>query len=91
MQIYAPDGGVGPQPAALAPAPELLAGRRIGILQNGKPNADVLLARLASRVAERTGAEVGPTESKNAALACEDQVLERLTKEVQVVLTGSAD
>ena len=91
MQIYAPDGRVGAQPASLASAPELLTGRRIGILQNGKPNADVLLGHLAERVAERTGASVAFTESKNAAVACEDQVLERLTKEVQVVLTGSAD
>jgi hypothetical protein len=91
MQIYAPDGAVGPLPARLAPPPELLTGRSIGILVNGKPNADVLLQRLGARVAERTGAEVAFMETKNAALPCEDQVLERLTKEVQVVLTGSAD
>ena len=91
MQILSPEGKVGPQPASLAPAPELLTGRRIGVLQNGKPNADVLLGRLAERVGERTGASVAVTESKNAAVACADQVLERLTKEVQVVLTGSAD
>jgi hypothetical protein len=91
MQIYAPEGNVGSEAASLAPTPALLTGQRIGILQNGKPNADVLLRRLADRVAERTGAQVELTENKNAAIACEDQVLERLTKEVQVVLTGSAD
>lgn len=91
MEIYTPEGSIGPTPASRAPAPELLTGRRIGILDNRKPNAGLLLGRLAAQVAERTGAEVAVTETKNAAVACEDQVLERLTKEVQVVLTGSAD
>lgn len=91
MKIYSPEGAVGQAPAALAPSPTLLAGYRMGILQNGKPNADVLLGRIATRVAERTGAEIRLTESKNAAVACADQVLERIAREVQVVLTGSAD
>ena len=91
MEIYAPDGAVGPPKATLAATPELLAGMRIGILDNRKPNADILLGRLAEKVAARTGAEVTLVETKNAALACEDQVLEKITKEVQVVLTGSAD
>lgn len=91
MLIYAPDGPVGPPAVTLAPARSVLAGCRIGILDNTKPNAGVLLGRLAERVAERTGAEVALVETKNAALPCDDQVLERLTKEVEVVLTGSAD
>ncbi len=91
MEIYAPDGPVGPPAVTLAPAPPLLAGKRIGILDNTKPNAGVLLTRLGQRLAERTGAEVTLVETKNAALAAPDDVIARLEKEVELVLTGSAD
>ncbi len=91
MEIYSPAGPVGPPGVTRAAAPGLLTNQRIGILDNRKPNAGVLLHRLAEGIATRTGAELALTETKNAAVACEDQVLEKLTKEVQVVLTGSAD
>ncbi len=79
------------RPKARRNSPAVLAGRRIGILDNRKPNADVLLTRLAERLAERTGATVVRTETKNAAIACEDQVLGLLAEEVDVILTGTAD
>lgn len=91
MKIYAPEGAVGPPAVQRAPSPTVLTGQRIGILDNTKPNAGRLLNRLAERLAARTGAEVAVVETKNAALAAPDQVIGRLTKEVQVVLTGSAD
>ena len=91
MKIHTPAGGIGPEPVALANSPTVLAGHRIGILDNSKPNAGVLLGRLAARLAERTGAEVIRVETKNAALAAPDDAIERLTKEVDLVLTGSAD
>jgi hypothetical protein len=91
VQIVAPDGKVGAPPLGLAPAPRSLAGLAIGVLDNRKPNAGLLLDRVAERLAARTGATVGLRADKNAAIPCEDQVLDRMTKEVQVVLTGSAD
>ena len=90
MKIYAPDGSVGPQPAGLAPPAEVLAGKRIGILDNSKPNAGLLLGRMADRLAARTGATVTVVERKNAALPAPDDLLARLA-EAEVVLTGSAD
>ena len=47
--------------------------------------------RLAKRLAERTGASVVHTETKNAAIACDDQVLGLLADEVDIILTGTAD
>lgn len=91
VEIHTPAGEVGPEPVGLAPSPSVLAGRRIGVLDNTKPNAGVLLERMATRLAERTGAAVTLIETKNAALPAPDEVLERLTKEVDLVLTGSAD
>lgn len=90
-RIYTPVGATGPEPVQLAPSPAVLAGQRIGILDNTKPNAGVLLRRMAAKLSERTGATVGPVETKNAALAAPDDVIARLSKEVELVLTGSAD
>lgn len=91
MLIHTPAGAIGPPAVHLAPSPQVLAGKRIGILDNRKPNAGILLTHLAERLAHRTGAEVALVETKNAALAAPDQVMGRLTKEVELVLTGSAD
>ncbi len=91
LLVHRLDGEVGPEPARLAPPVGSLAGRRIGVLDNRKPNADVVLGRLADVLAERTGATVAERREKNAAIPCEDQVLEGLRREVAVVLTGSAD
>ena len=90
MRIYAPDGAVGPPAATLAPPAAVLAGKRIGILDNTKPNAGLLLGRMAEQLAARTGASVHMVERKNGALAAPDDVLARLA-EAEVVLTGSAD
>jgi len=92
MQIYSPLGEVGPPMAAMAPSLDVLTGVRIGVLDNTKPNAGLLLGRIAERLAERVGAVVAHTETKNAALAAPDRVMGRLTEEeVHVVLTGTAD
>jgi hypothetical protein len=49
------------------------------------------LGRLAERIVERTGATLVRTETKNAAIPCDDQVLGLLAEEVDVILTGTAD
>jgi hypothetical protein len=72
--------------------PPALSGIRLGVLDNRKPNARVLLVTLAERLAVRIGARlVLVTEKANAAVAGETAVLERLRREVDVVLTGSGD
>ncbi|MBV8950295.1 MAG: hypothetical protein JOZ99_05425 [Actinobacteria bacterium] len=95
MKIYAPDGPTGAPDRGLAPSPELLAGLRIGVLDNGKPNARELMVRAAEQLGARTGARVTLVTDKgtghNAATPCSDEVLDRLTSEVDVVITGSAD
>lgn len=91
MKVHTPAGNIGRPPVALAPSPPVLTGLRLGLLDNTKPNAGVLLDRLGQQLAERTGAEVAMVESKNAALAAPDDVLTRLENGVHAVLTGSAD
>ena len=91
MEIYTPNGNTGEPERAISPTLPLLTGLSLGILDNTKPNAGVLLDRLADRLSDRVGLKIALTETKNAALAAPTEVLNTLSKEVQVVLTGSAD
>jgi hypothetical protein len=95
VEIYAPDGAVGQPAPTLAPARAVLTGLRIGVLDNGKPNARLVMTRAAEQLAARTGAVVALVTDKgaghNAATPCRDDVLDRLTEEVDLVITGSAD
>lgn len=68
------------------------------MLDNGKPNAGLVMTRAAQTLAARVGAKValvtkkGPRgESANAAIPCAPDIFERLIKEADLVLTGAAD
>ena len=95
MQIYAPDGEIGPPPSSRQPGRTVLKGLRIGVLDNAKPNARLVMERAASQIAARTGASLvvvtdkGP--GRNAATPATNEVLDRLREEVDLVITGSAD
>jgi hypothetical protein len=95
MQIYAPDGAIGRPTFSLAPSPSVLTGLRVGVLDNAKPNARLIMTRMAEQLAARTGATVTVITDKgpghNAATPCSDDVFAMLTKEVDLVITGSAD
>ena len=76
----------------LALFPEVLSGKRVLGLDNGKPGADVLLRRLAEGLASRSGAVVaGLLRKGSAATPCEEPLLEEIAKRADVVLTGTAD
>jgi hypothetical protein len=96
--IYLPDSAPGPEISSLAASPATLAGLRIGVLDNGKPNAAVVMTRAAQTLASRTGAEVslvtkkGPLGlSANAAIPMAPDIFDRLLSEADVVITGAAD
>ena len=93
--IHRPDGPLADGAVHLSSTAPVLSGGRIGVLDNGKPNARLLLTRAAEGLAERIGGNVVTVTDKgagaNAATACTSQVLETLSKEVELVLTGSAD
>ncbi|GIR35351.1 MAG: hypothetical protein CM15mP49_07360 [Actinomycetota bacterium] len=64
MEIYAPTGNTGePQNSLASPIP-VLNGLSLGILDNTKPNARVLLDRLAERLVERVGLTLALAETK---------------------------
>jgi nucleotide-binding universal stress UspA family protein len=92
MQILSPEGTVGTAPHGLAPSPGVLTGLRLAVLDNGKPNARLLLERLASRLAERGGATVSLVVGKGtAATPAEPEVIDALRESADLVVTGSAD
>lgn len=91
-KFLSPEGRIGTLPGRLAAGPEVLAGRRIAVLDNGKPGAATLLGALAGQIAERAGArEVGVFRKGSAATPCEDDLLGQLTEAADLVLTGTAD
>ena len=45
MRILSPEGNVGTRGIALADAPEVLSGRRLAVLDNGKPGAALIMTR----------------------------------------------
>jgi len=90
-QIYRPGGEVAQPGHSLAAPRRVLTGARIGVLDNGKPNAGLLMMTVARQLAERAGTGEPVQLVKNAAHPAPEEVLEQLRKEVDLVLTGSAD
>jgi hypothetical protein len=98
VRVYRPDGDVEETVARLADPVRTLERCRIAVLDNGKPNAVVIMTRAAEALAARTGATVslvvkkGPGgRSANAAVPCAPDVLAQLLAEADVVITGAAD
>ena len=91
VRIVSPEGRVHVPRAPLAPAPADLAGLRIAVLDNGKPNAALLMTEIAQRVAERTDAHLAFVVAKGtAATPAEPEILQQLAA-ADLVVTGSAD
>ena len=65
--IYLPDSEPGPDVVHLAPSPASLAGLRIAVLDNGKPNAALVMARAAETLAARTGRTPGAGDEEGPA------------------------
>jgi hypothetical protein len=92
MRILSPEGTTGERMSALAEAPETLAGRRLIVLDNGKPGATHLMTRIAERLVERAQVDfVGARRKYTAATPCEDVLLEEIVEGADLVITGTAD
>lgn len=90
MDVLNPCGAQTRRCEPLAPRPGGLAGRSIGILDNSKPNAGVLLARVAELLAARAGAASLRMWRKSTSAQPAD-CLDEIARSVEVVLTGLAD
>jgi hypothetical protein len=90
MRVLSPLGSTPDAVKPLARRRPSLAGLRIGVLDNSKPNADVLLDGVAGALAARAGAATirrwtKPGSSRPATM------IEEIVASADVVLTGTAD
>jgi hypothetical protein len=90
MNVLSPSGSAETTVKRLAKRRASLAGCRIGVLDNSKPNADALLGRLAELLVERAGARRIQRWSKPGASRPAAN-LDEVVAASDVVLTGSAD
>jgi len=92
MRILSPEGSVGKRGVPLARSPEVLAGQRLAVLDNGKPGAVAMLTAVAEGLAARVGIEfVGVHRKRTAATPCQDELIEEIERGADLVLTGTAD
>ena len=92
MRIVDPIGTSAAAERGLAPRPRSLEGVTIALLDNSKPNAGVLLERVGSLLAARSGAHAVRTWGKpGASIGAAPAVFEEIAAVARVALTASAD
>lgn len=92
ISVYDPCGFTGVTPRTTTPSWPSLASKRIGVLDNGKPHALLLMSEMAKLLAERTGAVVSLIATKRtAAEPAPRDLIAQFVASCDVVLTGSAD
>jgi len=91
ITLYDPTAEPRSVAASLAPRLTTLAGKRAGILDNGKANAGVLMLAVVDRLRERYGIADGVVKrEKPVAGPPKPEIVEDLAK-CDFVLVGSAD
>jgi hypothetical protein len=91
VRLLSPEGTIASAPTGAAGPVASLAGQPVAVLDNGKPNARLLLTTIVERLAARTNAVVSLVAAKaTAAEPAEPDILRQLGA-ARVVVTGSAD
>jgi hypothetical protein len=92
MQLYAPTSTAPKRKAFRAPALASLEDARIGILENGKLNAEEMLREVAELFVQRHGCTVRTLASKNNASApAPANTLVKVAQDVDFLITGLGD
>lgn len=92
MEILDPVGSSAAATRTGAPRPASLQGAVIGVLDNSKPNARVLLEGVARALAAKLGAaEVRVWRKPGASIGATRAVLDEMAAHCGAVLTASAD
>jgi hypothetical protein len=90
IRLYDPTAEPRAVAAQLAPRLASLAGKRVGILDNGKANAGTLMLAVAKILQERYGAGEIVKRDKGVAGPPSPEILDTLSK-CDLALVGSAD
>jgi len=92
MQLYAPTSTTPTRKRSRAAALAKLDGARIGILENGKLNAEEMLREVADLFVQRHGCTVVKLASKkNASAPAPANTLVQVAPEVDFLITGLGD
>ncbi len=92
MEILDPAGASSTTSRQLAARPRALGGLVIGVLDNSKPNAAVLLETVAAALREQFGAaRVRAWQKPGASTGAAPAVLDDIAGACRVALTASAD
>ena len=90
IRLYDPTAEPRAVAARLAPRLQSLAGKRAGILDNGKPNAGTLMLTVAKILQERYGVAEVVKRNKPVAGPPDPEILDALAQ-CDFALVGSAD
>ena len=92
MQLYSPLSTTPKRKAFRAPALASIDGLRLGILENGKLNAEEMLNEVAQLFVQRNGCTIRTLASKrNASAPAPGNTLVKIAPEVDFLLTGLGD
>jgi hypothetical protein len=92
MQLYSPMSTAPKRKAFRAPALASIDGLRIGVLENGKLNAEEMLNEVAQLFVQRNGCTVRTLASKrNASAPAPGNTLVKIAPDVDFLLTGLGD
>ena len=92
MQLYAPTSTTPKRKSVRAPALASIDGLRIGILENGKLNAEEMLNEVAALFVQRHGCTVKKLAHKsNASAPAPSATLTEVAQEVDFLVTGLGD
>ena len=90
--VFDPRGRVDAVHRPLAPRAAMLAGLRLGVLDNTKWNANRLLRKTAARLGERVAlAAVNYYRKESFAMEADPALLARIAAENDIVLTAIGD
>ena len=89
MDLVSPRGTATVAARRLAPRRSSLAGCRIGVLDNSKPNADALLGRVAELLVEHGAGPIRTWRKPGSSHPAANH--DEIAAAADVVLTGSAD
>ena len=92
MQLYSPMSTTPKRKSLRAPALASIDGARIGVLENGKLNAEEMLNEFAALFVQRHGCTVQTLASKkNASAPAPGNTLVKVAQEVDFLITGLGD
>ena len=92
MQLYSPMSTTPKRKSFRAPALASIDGARIGVLENGKLNAEEMLNEVAQLFVQRNGCTIRTLASKsNASAPAPSNTLVKVAQEVDFLITGLGD